>query len=43
MIAVPRSLWIAVAIIISVIAFLAVIFGFAVVYRLIFGSLAGNA
>jgi hypothetical protein len=43
MIALPRSLWIAAAVIVSVIAFLAIIFGLALVYYRIFGSLAGNA
>jgi hypothetical protein len=43
MIALPRSLMIVAAIILTVIAFLAIVFGVALVYHGIFGSLAGNA
>jgi hypothetical protein len=43
MIALPRSLMIVAAIILTVIAFLATVFGVAVLYYRIFGSLAGNA
>ena len=40
MIALPRSLWIAAAILVSVIAFLAAIFGFALAYHRMFGALS---
>ena len=43
MIALPRILWTAAAIILSVIAFLAIILGLAFAYYRMFGSLAGNA